>query len=818
MSSLHKIISLLLLSFFLTSCGSENGSESSPVQNDPDTQAPTAVSDITDTTTFQSVTLAWSAASDNVGIDHYQITREGVAIGTTDLTTYTDNTVSENSDYTYRVIAFDAAGNSTSSDALTVSVPANPDREVLKAFPTAEGFGANATGGRNGQVIKVTNLNLSGAGSLQAALDMDAPRIIVFAVSGVIEGDIQIPHGDVTIAGQTAPGAGITIHGRLTCQYNDPPDNIIVRHLRVRADHSTNSQVDGNQYDGIQCSRSSNLIFDHVSVSGGVDETFDLYEATDVTVQWSTISRADTDGHPEGTHNYGLINGPNGANISIHHNLFAHNGNRNPAVANGPAEIINNVVYNVRHGFVHHNPATGDFNIIGNYYKQGPENSLIPFYFDDEYSGSGTPGLSYFMQDNYVDDPGDLVASVDNPWLTPYAHSSFENIDVNWDSSAARAEQRHIFAQPVESVYNSQTNYDLVLERAGAFPRDSIDSDNVVEVNDATGSWGARIPADLMQGLSAGTPPTDSDDDGMPDDWEESHGLSSATADHNSLMSSGYTAIEAYINELADELIAGDTTVPNDPTTLDIDVSPVTTGDWYRPDVDATWTWQLQGTLNTGYGVDVYDVDLFETTAAEIAALQANGRRVLCYFSAGSFENWRSDAADFEAAVLGNTLSGYADERWLDIRSGNVFSIMLARLDLAVDKGCDGVEPDNVAGYQASSGFDLSADDQLAFNRNLFNAAHQRGLAVALKNDLEQISGLIDYVDLMVNEQCHEYSECDLLQPFIDAAKPVFNAEYLAIYQNDPTTVCAASQAAGIHTLVLSVELDDSFNFNCDTD
>ncbi|MES9968418.1 MAG: endo alpha-1,4 polygalactosaminidase [Candidatus Thiodiazotropha sp.] len=903
----------LILCCFLVSCGSGDDSDTTSNQNNPDTEAPTAVANVTSTTTFQSVTLAWSAASDNVGVDYYQITRNGVVLGTTQATTFTDSSVSEETDYTYsvvaydaagngsssssipvsvpansnagidveapgavtgldassttmtvtltwsaasdnvgidhyqimrdgaavgttastsyvdqtvnpasdylyHVVAFDAAGNSTSSDALSVSVPVNTEPVTVKAFPSAEGFGANASGGRNGQVIKVTNLNQSGAGSLQAALDIDAPRIIVFQVSGVIEGDILIPYGDVTIAGQTAPGAGITIHGRLTCQYSNPPDNIIVRHLRVRADHSTNPDIAGNQYDGIQCSRSANLIFDHISVSGGVDETFDLFSATDVTVQWSTISRADTDGHGEGVHNYGLIHGPDGSNITIHHNLFAHNGNRNPAVANGPAEIINNLVYNVRHGFIHHNPATGEFNIIGNYYKQGPENTLFPFFFDDELSGSGSPQLSYFLQDNYVDDPGDLVGSVDNPWLIPYAHSSFENIDWGWDSSVARADRKHTFTMPVATINNSLANYDRVLNGAGAFPRDQIDSENVQEVINGTGSWGARIPSDLMQGLSAAAPPTDSDNDGMPDVWENDHGLSNALDDHNNVMPSGYTAIEEYINELADQLLSESAIATNDLTTLDANVSPLTSGNWYRPGVDTTWAWQLQGVLNTGYPVDLYDVDLFDTSAAQIASLQAGGRRVLCYFSAGSFEDWRDDAADFQAPDLGNTLSGYANERWLDIRSTAVFSIMLARLDLALSKGCDGVEPDNMNGYQESSGFTLNASDQLAFNRNLFNAAHERGLAVALKNDLDQVNELIDYVDLMVNEQCHEYSECHLLQPFIAAGKPVLNAEYLTSYQNNPDSVCTDALQADIRTLVLSVDLDDSFYYNCDTD
>lgn len=255
---------------------------------------------------------------------------------------------------------------------------------------------------------------------------------------------------------------------------------------------------------------------------------------------------------------------------------------------------------------------------------------------------------------------------------------------------------------------------------------------------------------------------------------------------------------------------------PDDVTSLDQAVAPVTSGSWYHPPVSATWAWQLQGTLNRTYSVDIYDIDLFDTSAATIANLKANGHRVLCYFSAGSYEDWRQDAGDFNPIDLGNSLDGWAGERWLDVRSMDVFQIMRARLDLAVSIGCDGVEPDNVTAYDDNSGFPLSANDQLAFNRNLFNAAHQRGLAVALKNDLEQISELIDYVDLMVNEQCHQYNECDVLQPFIDAGKPVLNAEYLASYQADPSAVCTAAQAMGIHTLVLSIDLDDSHYFNCD--
>jgi len=252
--------------------------------------------------------------------------------------------------------------------------------------------------------------------------------------------------------------------------------------------------------------------------------------------------------------------------------------------------------------------------------------------------------------------------------------------------------------------------------------------------------------------------------------------------------------------------------------TLDPNVAPVTDGNWYRPPVSATWAWQLQGVLNTSYDVEIYDIDLFDTDAAVIAALQADGRRVLCYFSAGSYEDWRPDAGAFEASDLGNTLSGFEDERWLDIRSREVHEIMYARLDLAAQKGCDGVEPDNVTAYEEDTGFSLNATHQLAFNRHLFNAAHQRGLAVALKNDLGQIANLIDYVDLMVNEQCHEFDECNALQPFVNAGKPVLNAEYLAAYRNAPESVCTRALSENLRTLIQDEDLDDSFRFSCDDD
>jgi hypothetical protein len=238
---------------------------------------------------------------------------------------------------------------------------------------------------------------------------------------------------------------------------------------------------------------------------------------------------------------------------------------------------------------------------------------------------------------------------------------------------------------------------------------------------------------------------------------------------------------------------------------------------WYKPSVDTTWQWQLTGTLNTDYDVDLYDIDLFDTSADTIAALQQDGRRVICYFSAGSYEYWRDDADDFPNATLGGPMDGW-NERWIDIRSSEILTLMEARLDLAAQKGCDGVEPDNVDGYSNTTGFDLTAQDQLTYNQALADAAHTRGLAIGLKNDLDQINELVDSFDFAVNEQCNQYDECDLLSPFIEAGKPVFNAEYADLYVDDETErnqLCQSMNDSGIRTLVLPLDLDDSFRFSC---
>lgn len=424
------------------------------------------------------------------------------------------------------------------------------------AFPGAEGFGAKATGGRGGRVVKVTNLDADGAGSLQWALDQSGPRIIVFDVSGVIEGDITIPHGDVTIAGQTAPGGGITIAGRLWAEYDESVTNIIVRFVRVRPPPLTGGS-DGDQYDAIQFSLNARFIFDHVSVSWASDEVMDLYEADDATIQWSTIEESSTEGHSEGLHNYALLQGPDGYRLSLHHNLFAHHWSRCPAIANGPAEVLNNVIYDVQHGFVHHNDASGSFNIVGNYFRAGPSADLFPFYFD----GGGE--ARYHLRNNYIDDPADFTGMVDDPWES-MQHSSFERMDGEGQGSSEPFDFSGEASRVPVTTEDAMEAYGSVLALAGAFPRDAVTRRTVEEVTDRSGEWGARPPADLMEGLTPEAAPVDSDGDGMPDAWETAWGLDpDDDSDSTTVMPSGYTAIEDYVNERAHVLLGGTPSVPD---------------------------------------------------------------------------------------------------------------------------------------------------------------------------------------------------------------------------------------------------------------
>jgi hypothetical protein len=241
--------------------------------------------------------------------------------------------------------------------------------------------------------------------------------------------------------------------------------------------------------------------------------------------------------------------------------------------------------------------------------------------------------------------------------------------------------------------------------------------------------------------------------------------------------------------------------------------TPDPSNEIWQPSPGTTWQLQLGGEVSIEWDVAMYDIDLVETPQETIDALQAEGRIVICYFSAGTWEEYREDADQFPEEVLGEPLEDYPDERWLDIRQIDLLEpIMLARMDLAVEKGCDGVDPDNVDGYTNESGFDLTYDDQLTYNLWIAEQAHERGLSVGLKNDLDQIEDLVDAFDWALNEQCFEYTECDLLLPFIEAGKAVFGVEY----EGNPEEFCPIAVDLGFSWLIKTVDLGEEPPYSCE--
>ncbi len=222
---------------------------------------------------------------------------------------------------------------------------------------------------------------------------------------------------------------------------------------------------------------------------------------------------------------------------------------------------------------------------------------------------------------------------------------------------------------------------------------------------------------------------------------------------------------------------------------------------WWQPTGQWHWDIQLTGELNLDPSADAVDVDVFDTPIETIQALKAQGVKVICYLSAGSFEDWRPDASQFPESVKGSS-NGWAGENWLDIRQTKILKpIMSARMDLAVEKGCDAIDADNVDGFTNDTGFPLKASQQLTYNRMLANLAHTRELAIGLKNDLLQTRQLVSTFDFAINESCLAYDECDLLQPFTTVGKPV-----LAIDYDNGTEICEAANALGF-SLILKDDL-----------
>jgi hypothetical protein len=214
-----------------------------------------------------------------------------------------------------------------------------------------------------------------------------------------------------------------------------------------------------------------------------------------------------------------------------------------------------------------------------------------------------------------------------------------------------------------------------------------------------------------------------------------------------------------------------------------------------------SWNIDLENPVNLSSSADWFDIDLFDNVSTGyVDTLHAKGKKVICYFSAGSYESNRPDKAQFPKAAIGKKMDGWP-ENWLDTRSAGVRTVMKKRMDLASSIGCDGVDPDNVDGYSNDTGFALTAKTQLDYNQFLATEAHARGLVVGLKNDVDQIAALEPYFDFAVNESCFQYAECDKLRPFTHAGKSVLGIEYHGVSAKK-TSVCPKARSSGFFTIL----------------
>ncbi len=437
--------------------------------------------------------------------------------------------------------------------------------EALKAFPGAEGWGAVTAGGRGGKVIKVTNLNTAGPDSLAEACATKGPRIVVFEVSGVINGDVLIKEPYITIAGQTAPGAGITIEGMLGT-YDFGVHDVIVRHIRCRRQRDMGSGGDCIQMGGFGPNKTGtyNIILDHLSLSWGNDEVIDFYHAHDMTVQWCTIEESDNVGHDKGAHNFGMIStAENSGATNVHHCLFAHHVRRVPAMApyreNAAMDFRNNLIYDCEGGLNHagRTTAASPINYLNNYWRKGPQS------MDHIYPFATYPDIDYYIANNYFEGWG--LKGHPAYW----SHSTTPKwVQYNTKGAVITSPAcvPPITTDPVMDVY------DIVMAKAGAWPRDRVTLRTLNEVINQTGGYGRHAPAEpsdewFMEGLTPGKAPVDTDNDGIPDTWEKAHGLNpNDPADAAKIVPAGkskgnrhrgYTYIEYYINELADNLVKG---------------------------------------------------------------------------------------------------------------------------------------------------------------------------------------------------------------------------------------------------------------------
>ena len=473
---------------------------------------------------------------------------------------------------------------------LAYSVGTKAQTEKLAAFPGAEGFGKYTTGGRGGKVYHVTNLNDSGTGSLRWANSQAGPRTIVFDVSGTIylKSGLKIAN-NTTVAGQTAPGDGI-------CVADYPVtlgSNVIVRYMRFRLG---NREVAHHEGDGLGSMDDNNIIVDHCSVSWSIDECLSVYGGRNLTVQWSISSQSLVNaGHQKGAHGYGGNWG--GAGASFHHNLIAHHTSRTPRLGPRPGtqtdermDMRNNVIYNFGSNGCYGGEGM-KVNIVNNYYKPGPGSPsgtkgmriaavgirTTSYCQNDDGSWNGWYPMWHVWGKYYV--TGNKNTKYNQVTNDNWTYGMYNQIDASSNDGTYTQTTKDTMRieEPIPFVavttHTADKAYEQVLKYVGAsLHRDALDDIMISDTQSGTATFTgkgngsgfinsqedvkSKIPS-LWPELNSTEAPTDTDGDGMPDEWETAHGLNPNDAtDGNQTDESGYTNLEVYMNSLVAEITA----------------------------------------------------------------------------------------------------------------------------------------------------------------------------------------------------------------------------------------------------------------------
>ena len=466
------------------------------------------------------------------------------------------------------------------------------------AFPGAEGFGMFTTGGRGGAVYHVTNINDSGAGSFRDACNKSGTRTIVFDISGTIflKSELKLKNGNVTIAGQSAPGDGICIANYpfvIACK------NVIIRYMRFRLGNEALKINDtAHEGDGLGGMDLENVIIDHCSVSWSIDECLSVYGSKNLTVQWCIASQSlNNAGHSKGAHGYGGNWGGSGA--SYHHNLMCHHISRTPRLGPRPStqtdermDLRNNVIYNWIDNGVYGGEGM-NVNIVNNYYKPGPEtksgtkNKRIAAIGirTSEYTKHNTSSpnqwdvMWHVWGDFYVDGNVNSKNSdvTNDNWTygiyNQIDNSSVDNTFTDATKDTIRLEKPILYEQV--TTHSAAQAFTQVLDYAGAsLHRDALDEVMVSDARYGTTTYTGNgckkgiinsqddlKPANASSDwtpwplLYSTTAPLDTDKDGIPDEWEDVNSLNKNDINDGKIIASnGYTHLENYLNSLVADI------------------------------------------------------------------------------------------------------------------------------------------------------------------------------------------------------------------------------------------------------------------------